>query len=418
MPTDSGQSKVASRATRGLLGLSMLVLFFALSPTRQMAWAGQTTHVIIVVIDGPRDSECFEDPQHLYVPRIWNTLRPLGYVSHSFYNTGVTTTVPGHSTVASGTWQSMPDDGTVRPDRPLIWEYLRDQTGVPDRSIALVTYKTKLRALSYSTAAGYGPPDSSYVIGPTWDDGISLQRLLTHLATYQTTLSMISFAGPDVMAHQEDWNGYVGAIARADSLTAFLWNWLQSHSVYARHTALFVTADHGRHTTDWINHGDACAGCRHLPFLALGPDFLSGVEASAPPADQRDIAVTAAGLLGIAMPYAQGRFMSELLRDQSDVPPWTLDVDPSALRVCPSPARDEISVRLGAPAGGARWLATLYDVQGRRLTVQEIPGSRLAGGAVLSRPPGLPEDAVTYLELRPVQGSDSRRWTRPVIWLR
>jgi hypothetical protein len=409
-----GDARTRNQSTA--LFLAVVLLFWA--PPVQ---AFVATHVVIVVIDGARDTECFEHPLHLYVPHIWNELRPQGYVSHAFYNQGTTETLSGHATIVAGTLQNLADDGSERPNRPMLWEYLRKKTGIPDRSTVFVTNKRKLLAISYSSYPGYGPTDSTYVIGPTWEDGLSLQRLLTHFATDRPRLAMITFAEPDGRAHGGSFDGYVRAIADVDSMTAYLWNWLQARPEYAGRTDLFFTGDHGRHRTDWTSHGDSCDGCRHLPFLALGPDFVSGVEATAPPADQRDIAMTAALILGISVEYGDGRVLTELLRDTSGLLPNPRLEANEGIRIWPSPAGSEINLRLAetTPTPGIdRWEIGLFDVAGRRLVRQEASPSELARGTPLTRPPGLDGSGVTYLELRPVPGSAGPSLHRPVVWVR
>jgi hypothetical protein len=96
-----------------------------------------------------------------------------------------------------------------------------------------------------------------------------------------------------------------------DGYAADLWATIQRDPVLKDTTTLFITNDHGRHTTDYTSHGDSCDGCRHLLCVAVGPGFkpnrISGTRR-----DQRDIAVTAADLLSISMPTATGQVMTEL----------------------------------------------------------------------------------------------------------
>lgn len=395
--------------------IAALCLALAVLAAAGSAQAYQTERVVIVVIDGPRDTETFEHPLHPYVPRMWNDLRPQGFVSHAFYNVGRTQTISGHSTIGSGTLQDLANDGSERSTRPLLWEYLRDQTGIPARSCVVVTAKSKLLSLSYSTFPGYGAADSAYVIGPTWNDGLSLQRLIAHMTTYTPRLSLISFSAPDGAGHAGDWFAYLDAIAYSDSLTHRLWTWLQSNPAYAGRTAMFVTSDHGRHRIDWTDHGDDCDGCRHLPFLALGPDFVTGMEVVSPTADQRDIARTAAVLLGIDMPYGDGRFMTELFRDPAAIPQDVAGNAAGALQIWPLPARDAAWIRVGSAAAEEEWLASFFDPQGRRLSEVAVTGDRLVAGFPLARPSDWPGRGVTYLQLRRLGSHEAPR-TRTVVW--
>ncbi len=418
MKEAGGRSRgLAFRAPLLASSIAAAVLALGVGGVRRAA-ALEADRVVVIVVDGPRDSEFLEHPSHAYIPRIWNTLRPQGYISHTFYNTGTTTTISGHATIASGTAQDLPDDGSVRPNRPLLWEYLRDQTAAPDSGSVLIALKGKLACLSYSTFPGYGPPDSTCVIAPTWNDAISVQRFFTFASTHHPRLSLLAFGEPDGRAHAGDWAGYLHSIERADSLTAAVWNWIQSTPGYANRTELFLTADHGRHTTDWMNHGDGCAGCRHLPLLALGPDIRAGIEAWGPAGTQSDIVATAALALGIVPYEATGRVLEELFVNASGAP------DPAPprliLEVAPSPAKDRVVLRVPERTrmpDSDRLGAVLYDATGRRLWAGEVSSGALRAGFTLRRPERWTGSGISWIVLRPPGGA-SPAITAPICWVR
>ncbi|MCU0613195.1 MAG: hypothetical protein MUE60_15585 [Candidatus Eisenbacteria bacterium] len=279
-----------------------------------------TERVIYLVIDGPRDTEFLEDTTHAHIPGIWNVLRPQGVVSHGLYNNGPTQTVPGHAMLGSGAYQNLPDDGTRRPTRPLVWEYLRDQSQAADSACVLVIAKDKLRALSYSTAHGYGAEDSAVVLGPVSSDRIVVEAFMGYAEAVQPIIAMLCLGDVDEVAHTGDWEAYLSAIERCDSLAVALWQWIERTPPFSGATALIVTADHGRHDDDWTDHGCPCHGCRHLPLIALGPDFRIGAEVTDTLADMWDVSTTMGWVLGLAMPFAEGRFLLEMLRGEG-VPP-------------------------------------------------------------------------------------------------
>jgi hypothetical protein len=388
-----------------------------------VARAYTATRVVLVVLDGVRDTEFFENPTHEYIPHIWNDLRHRGYLSHAFYNGGTTLTCSGYSTIASGTRQTLPDDGSRRADRPMLWEYYRDQTGASARSCVTVTEKLKLLMLSYSTSPGYGAADSSYMIGPTWNDSLSVRDWLNYAAQYQPVISCLCLGEIDGGGHSGDWNFYLALIRRADRLVYWLYNGIQGLPGFAGRTAFILTADHGRHDYDWQNHGDGCNGCRHLPFLVIGPDFKVDVEVSSPAADQRDLCNTIGMLLDLPVPLAEGRILTEILRDPSPVDGtarrWT------SLRIVPTPADNQVTVR-GIPGGAAwgagdpvlPWSAALLDVQGRRLWSGVISPERLREGWVLDRPPAWSGSGRTWLELRSLDPARPERSVGEIVWIR
>ena len=279
----------------------------------------KTRRVVFVVIDGVRHTEFFSDSSHAYCPGIWNELRPYAVISHAMYNNGITRTFPGHASLLSGRYQFLPNDGSRRSYQPMIWEYLRDQTGVRDSAVVLAHVKAKIRELSYSTQSGFGEEDSAAVIGPYPDDVECVRGFFSYAGYHAPVLSVVCLGTVDIVGHSGDWNSYVSAIRTADSLTVEIWKWIERTDGFAGVTSMFVTADHGRHDVEWDNHGCHCEGCRRLPFLAIGPDMKTGVELGGPERDIIDIAPTAARILGIDMPLAEGRILTEILDDP--IPP-------------------------------------------------------------------------------------------------
>jgi hypothetical protein len=123
----------------------------------QSAWcARDSTVVFIAVIDGARYTETFGDSLHQYIPGIWNTLRPQGTIFTSFYNDSATSTNPGHSSIVTGTWQHVVNDGSERPHKPTIFEYYRQQKHTKATENYVILGKKKLNILAYSDCAGYG----------------------------------------------------------------------------------------------------------------------------------------------------------------------------------------------------------------------------------------------------------------------
>ena len=78
----------AGHATVTRLVLSCAgLLLITITP---VARAYEADRVVIVMLDGPRLSETFEDPAHLHVPRMWNDLLPQSVHVPEFRNDGST----------------------------------------------------------------------------------------------------------------------------------------------------------------------------------------------------------------------------------------------------------------------------------------------------------------------------------------
>lgn len=309
-------------AFRSILAILLIAAALFVMPVE----AAQTNHVIIVVMDGARYSETWGDPTHANIPQIATNLALHGIVLTNFY-TDITTAIPGaktetnpgHATIACGAYQDILNDGTELPYLPTIFQYYRQQLAAPSNSAWVITSKDKLVILANSSASGW-----NNLYQPKFNCGVNglggggyREDYLTHavalaaLTNDRPAIMLINYKGPDSMGHANNWGGYLAAIKEVDGYAADLWATAQADPVLKDTTIIFITNDHGRHTSDFTSHGDACEGCRHLLCVVVGPGFktnqISGVRGTQP-----DIAKTAADLLGIALPTATGRVMQEL----------------------------------------------------------------------------------------------------------
>jgi hypothetical protein len=91
-----------------------------------------------------------------------------------------------------------------------------------------------------------------------------------------------------------------------------LWNYVESDSVYAGKTTMFVTNDHGRHTDDFSGHDCECEGCRTVQLLAVGPDIKQGMVSNVP-RTICDITPTIGEIMGFPTETATGSVMHEIL---------------------------------------------------------------------------------------------------------
>jgi hypothetical protein len=283
----------------------------------------KTRHVFIVVMDGVRYSETFGDNTHALIPHLYNDLKPEGALFTNFYNRGITITRQGHSTLISGTWQSIPNGGP-RLTRPTLFEYYRDEKSVPATKCWSIFGKGQYAFEPYSSHPAYGSRYAGqYASGGGRDNPLSentiegnvavLNKVMEVMKKDQPDIVFINFGYTDHVAHvSSDINNYYAAIKNTDEQMWKLWNAIQSDPYYRDSTTVFFTNDHGRHTHDFQNHGDHCEGCEHVMLLVLGPDTKKGVVMDKE-ALQIDVAPTVAELLGFQTPLATGRVLSEPL---------------------------------------------------------------------------------------------------------
>ncbi len=287
--------------------------------------AYRTKNVFICVMDGVRYSETFGDPEHENIPHMWNDLRPHSFIFMNFKNTGVTVTRQGHSTIATGTWQTCPNGGP-RMSMPSVFDYYRDELGAPQSKTWAIFGKGLYAWLPYSSFPVYRDtfaPSFEAGIGEKVleDDNKVLARLLEVMEKDRPSLVLVNFGYTDHSGHLGVYEDYLKAIRNVDRIFYEIWQRIQSDPYYKDTTTLILLNDHGRHDDShggFKGHGDACEGCRHIMLQILGPDTKKNTVIERP-AFQIDIAPTVGELLGFQTPLAKGEVLSDCLASWENV---------------------------------------------------------------------------------------------------
>ncbi|MDD5765766.1 MAG: alkaline phosphatase family protein [Candidatus Marinimicrobia bacterium] len=272
-----------------------------------LAHGGQ--NVVVVVIDGARYADTFGDGT--WIPRMWNDLRQQGTYYANFFNTGVTSTIPGHAAIVTGTWQNINNDGLERPTNPTVFEYFRKATTKSAEKCYLVTGKDKLNVVSYSSDAEYGESYGAANNCVKRNDPSTFQAAIQFMDTYHPELILINLRDVDSTGENYGVVKYRSAIRAADSLVYLLWEKIQTDEFYQGNTTLFVTADHGLHEVGtWMSHGDTVELDRHVFLFAVGKN-IGQDHVITETKYQTDLAPTIGDLLGFDATYSTGTSLFE-----------------------------------------------------------------------------------------------------------
>lgn len=284
----------------------------------------KTKHVIVIVVDGARYTETFGDSTHANIPFLYQTLLPQASMLTNFRNLGNTWTSAGHDAICTGVYEPLDNSGSAFPSQPSIFQYWRKERGQPAEKSWVISSKDKLFVLSNTASTdfqtkwmpsydcGLNGPFSGYR-----DDSITKAIVLQKLNQHHPDLVLVNFREPDYSGHTGVWQNYLAGISTTDRYISDIWSFLQTDPYYAGSTALIVTNDHGRHLDNFLDgfrsHGDGCEGCRHLEFIAAGPDFkknfISDINYNL-----IDIPSTIAELLDFKIPTSGGKVMYEIMR--------------------------------------------------------------------------------------------------------
>jgi len=278
----------------------------------------QTEKVVLVIIDGLRYTEGLGDPTHVFVPEM-HALSQSGTIIEPFQNDGFTYTARAIPAIWCGAWTEMisfqdPSCGGQQnsySELPTVFEYYRRQLSRPESECVYVMKNLCSWKASFDSAYG---PDYWPLYHTVGSSDIDVWHQAEDILTADHPSFMLLYlADVDHQGHSGNWSNYTQAITIADSIVGMLWNLLETNPFYAGIATMFVTNDHGRHTTNFSGHGDSCAGCRTIQLLAIGPDIQPDLV-STTPRTLRDVTPTIGELLGFTTERATGSAMTELFR--------------------------------------------------------------------------------------------------------
>jgi len=130
------------------------------------AGTGHRKLIIVIFGGGTRSSESIDDPQHSYIPRLWNEMVPRGTlftnmrVEHKVVHPNCT------GSILTGHWAWDDNDWSKPLAHPTIFEICRKERGVPDTAAWAFVYASILSNTGLSLASGYGRQFAANVVEP------------------------------------------------------------------------------------------------------------------------------------------------------------------------------------------------------------------------------------------------------------
>lgn len=294
------------------------------------------TSFIILVMDGARLEDTLgDDPSSIdglhpstHMPQVWENLVPQGLRSTDAWTLTGTHTTMAHASMVVGqdvreaNYPVMSPTLLYRPEVPTLMEELHTAQSWPAGSTFLNSNSNFLEPVTWSVWPGRGESLGAHwwLVGDAEDHSTDLQVMdeaRDRLSSTPTPFAVVNLHHIDNMGHDGDEEAYPGAITAADPGIVDFWEFLQGQEQYGGKTLLFLVADHGRHVfadtePPWREHGDDCYGCRRIPFLALGAGITEDSTVDGPIL-LTDFAPTAAALLGVPLPWADGLVRSDIV---------------------------------------------------------------------------------------------------------
>ena len=161
------RAAMGAGAAASLGGISQLVDRAAhASPDLILPDANRRKLIVVVFGGGTRASESIDDPEHRYIPRLWNEMVPRGTL---FTNTRVEHRVVHPNctgSIMTGHWEWDDNDWSRPVAHPTIFEIYRRARAAPDTAAWAFVYASILAKAGESSAPGYGASFAANVVEP------------------------------------------------------------------------------------------------------------------------------------------------------------------------------------------------------------------------------------------------------------
>ena len=252
----------------------------------------------------------------ILMPFMWGTIAKQGQVfgdpsanSESRLTNGLWFSYPGYSEMFAGAADPSIDSNNKIPNPNVtVLEWLGGRPGFAGRVAAFGSWDVLPSILNVERSRI--PVGTSWLsdlakdLPRYWEygpfDAPIIYAALEHLRTKRPRVLYVMLGEGDEWAHEGRYDLYLDATERADRFIKRLWDTAQGLPEYANRTALLITTDHGRGSTqkDWTDHGKDVPAAERTWIAAMGPGVSPlGVRRSVN-VTTAQIASTLAALLG------------------------------------------------------------------------------------------------------------------------
>ncbi|HNC94913.1 MAG TPA: sulfatase-like hydrolase/transferase, partial [Myxococcota bacterium] len=276
--------------------------------------------LLLLVVDGLRVEEFSSSwvsdltgvTGEQWAPRTWAELAPKGTFIRSILSAGPTFTAPAHAAILAGRNLSYANLGSpgystlYRPELPTLMQTTERDCG-PARYLGNATLLWDTGGSVYPGMEDPGTYDGFY----RSDEGV-LGGVVSLARDVDPCLIVANLHDVDREGHDGTSGHYAAQVQSVDAALVAFWQELEREAPqWTRDALVMVTSDHGRHRGDlvqppWMEHGDACAGCREVPLLMIGPGIPAGVVEEQRSWTLSDLSLVMSGWLGVSHPYAIG----------------------------------------------------------------------------------------------------------------
>jgi len=297
-------------------------------------------NVIIIILSGVRNSESITDPDHQYIPNLWNNMRKEGALYTNLVCLGAEFHVQAAAINTGRSWSAF-----CRIDTPTIFQYIRKKYTLPLHS--LWSIGQLWGPLCHYNSSGYG--DDTYpselaqnlILTPELEVTFTKQEsfFLSHVkenrkhfpgftayiwdaineVDYRFFKKIIREFKPKMVqfvmqgtetAHYDTFARYALSLKRSDEMIFEIWQMIKNDPFYKNNTYLIVCPDHGRNLYYMQHNENAHDDPSHVWMYIYGPHIKKGITISRS-VYHRDIFVTLAYIMDVETHPSEGKVLKD-----------------------------------------------------------------------------------------------------------